>query len=64
MREWVPTKRGRSRGKIAKDKYPALNDEDQEAIRQQAVAAINFVQAGKQAAAAIAAGDEEAKIRP
>jgi hypothetical protein len=48
-------------GKIVKDKYPALTDEDQEAIRQQAVAAINFVQAGKQAAAAaIAAGEAEA----
>jgi hypothetical protein len=49
-------------GKIVKDKYPMLTEEDQEAIRQQAVAAINFVQAGKQAAAAaIAAGESEAK---
>jgi superfamily II DNA or RNA helicase len=49
-------------GKIVKDKYPMLTEEDQEAIRQQAVAAINFVQAGKQAAAAaIAVGESEAK---
>jgi hypothetical protein len=46
-------------GKIIKDKYPTLADEDQEAIRQQAVAAINFVQAGKKAlTAAIEAGEE------
>jgi superfamily II DNA or RNA helicase len=48
-------------GKIVKDKYPALTDEDQEAIRQQAVAAINFVQAGRKALAdAIEAGESEA----
>lgn len=35
-------------GKIIKEKYPALTDEDQEAIRQQAVAAINLVQRGKE----------------
>jgi hypothetical protein len=51
-------------GKIVKDKYPTLTDEDQEAVRQQAVAAINFVQAGKQAAAAaIAEGEPEEKNR-
>lgn len=38
-------------GKIIKEKYPALADEDQEAIRQQAIAAINFVQKGKEAVA-------------
>jgi hypothetical protein len=49
-------------GKIVKDKYPTLTDEDQEAIRQQAVAAINFVQAGKKALAdAIEAGDMDSK---
>ena len=36
-------------GKIIKEKYPTLTDDDREAIRQQAIAAINFVQAGKQA---------------
>lgn len=35
-------------GKIIREKYPALDDEDQEAIRQQAIAAINFVQKGKE----------------
>lgn len=46
-------------GKIIKEKYPTLSDEDQEAIRQQAVAAINFVQAGKKALNdAIEAGEE------
>ena len=49
-------------GKIVKDKYPTLTDEDQEAIRQQAVAAINFVQAGRKALTdAIEAGESEAK---
>jgi superfamily II DNA or RNA helicase len=38
-------------GKIVREKYPALTDEDQEAIRQQAIAAINFVQKGKEAIA-------------
>jgi superfamily II DNA or RNA helicase len=46
-------------GKIVKEKYPTLSEEDQEAVRQQAVAAMNFVQAGKQALfEAIAAGEE------
>ncbi|MEZ6235087.1 MAG: DEAD/DEAH box helicase [Phycisphaerales bacterium] len=36
-------------GKIIREKYPTLTEEDQEAVRQQAVAAINFVQVGKQA---------------
>jgi superfamily II DNA or RNA helicase len=49
-------------GKIVKDKYPTLTDEDQEAIRQQAVAAINFVQAGKKALVdAIEAGEADSK---
>ncbi len=36
-------------GKIIKEKYPELDDEDQEAVRQHAVAAINFVQQAKKA---------------
>lgn len=49
-------------GKIVKDRYPKLSEEDQEAVRQQAVAAINFVQAGKKALAdAIEAGEEVSK---
>ncbi len=35
-------------GKIIKDKYPELNDEDQEAVRQHAVAALNLTQKAKQ----------------
>lgn len=34
-------------GKIIKDKYPDLDDEDQEAVRQHAIAAINITQKGK-----------------
>lgn len=36
-------------GKIIKDKYPNLDEEDQEAVRQHAIAAINLVQQAKQA---------------
>ena len=36
-------------GKIIKDKYPELNDEDQEAVRQHAIAALNLTQQAKQA---------------
>ncbi len=35
-------------GKIIKDKYPELTDEDQEAVRQHAVAALNLTQQAKQ----------------
>ncbi|HEX7004975.1 MAG TPA: hypothetical protein VF168_12390, partial [Trueperaceae bacterium] len=35
-------------GKIVKDKYPELDDEDQEAVRQRAVAALAITQAAKQ----------------
>ena len=34
-------------GKIVKDKYPDLSEEDQEAIRQHAVAALNLTQQAK-----------------
>ncbi len=36
-------------GKIIKDKYPELNEEDQEAVRQHAVAALNLTQQAKRA---------------
>ena len=36
-------------GKIIKEKYPELDDEDQEAVRQHAIAALNFVQQAKKA---------------
>lgn len=35
-------------GKIIKDKYPELDDEDQEAVRQHAIAALNITQQAKQ----------------
>ena len=35
-------------GKIIKDRYPELDEEDQEAVRQHAIAAINLVQQAKQ----------------
>jgi len=35
-------------GKIIKDKYPELDEEDQEAVRQHAVAALNITQQAKQ----------------
>jgi superfamily II DNA or RNA helicase len=37
-------------GKIIKEKYPDLDEDDQEAVRQHAVAAINLVQQAKQLA--------------
>ena len=36
-------------GKIVKDRYPELSEEDQEAVRQHAVAALNLTQTGKEA---------------
>lgn len=41
-------------GKIIKDKYPELDEEDQEAVRQHAVAALNLTQQAKK----IARGDD------
>jgi hypothetical protein len=37
-------------GKIIKDKYPELDEEDQEAVRQHAIAAINLTQQAKKVA--------------
>lgn len=42
-------------GKIIKDKYPELDEEDQEAVRQHAIAALNLTQQAKQ----IALGDDQ-----
>ncbi|MEO1255374.1 MAG: DEAD/DEAH box helicase, partial [Bacteroidota bacterium] len=36
-------------GKIIKDKYPELSEEDQEAVRQHAIAALNLTQKAKEA---------------
>ena len=44
-------------GKIIKDKYPELNGEDQEAVRQHAVAALNLTQQAKQAILGETGGD-------
>ena len=44
-------------GKIVKDKYPQLDDHDQEAVRQHAVAALNLTQKAKELA--LAGGDSE-----
>jgi len=46
-------------GKIIKDKYPELDEEDQEAIRQHAVAALNLTQQAEQLALGGAKGDEK-----
>ncbi len=45
-------------GKIVKDKYPELTDEDQEAVRQHAVAALNLTQRAKQLILGGAEGDQ------
>jgi superfamily II DNA or RNA helicase len=37
-------------GKIVKDKFPELNEEDQEAVRQHAIAALNLTQKAKEVA--------------
>ncbi len=42
-------------GKIIKERYPALDAQDQEAVRQHAIAALNFVQQAKQAETELAA---------
>jgi superfamily II DNA or RNA helicase len=46
-------------GKIIKDKYPELDEEDQEAVRQHAVAALNLTQQAKQVALGGGGGDTE-----
>ena len=47
-------------GKIIKDKYPHLDDEDQEAIRQHAVAALNLTQKAKEVASGSGLMEEKA----
>jgi len=44
-------------GKIVKDRYPDLSDEDQEAIRQHAIAALNITQHAKKLSSTGEAGD-------
>jgi len=45
-------------GKIIKEKFPNLDDEDQEAVRQHAIAALNLVQQAKKEAGEGANGEE------
>jgi len=47
-------------GKIVKDRYPELTEEDQEAVRQHAVAALNITQQAKHIVLRGAPGDKEA----
>jgi hypothetical protein len=47
-------------GKIIKDKYPELDEEDQEAVRQHAVAALNLTQQAKQLAIEGSASEQSA----
>jgi len=47
-------------GKIIKDKYPELDDEDQEAVRQHAIAALNLTQKAKEMTLGGGNGEEKA----
>lgn len=47
-------------GKIIKDKYPELDEEDQEAVRQHAIAAINLTQQAKKVALGDGGGEPSA----
>ncbi len=49
-------------GKIIKDKYPELDDEDREAVRQYAVAALNLTQKAKEAVLGDALGIGEPSV--
>jgi superfamily II DNA or RNA helicase len=49
-----------SMGKIIKDRYPELDEDDQEAVRQHAIAALNLTQQAKQALLETIGGDEDA----
>lgn len=59
--ELVPEELTQARmGKIVKARYPELSDEDQEAVRQRAVAALNLTQQAKALSAGSAADEERA----
>ena len=49
-------------GKIIKDKYPELDEEDQEAVRQHAIAALNITQQAKQYALSGNGGGAEPSV--
>lgn len=48
-----------SMGKIIKDRYPELDEDDQEAVRQHAIAALNMTQQAKQALLETIGSDED-----
>ena len=59
--ELVPEELTQARmGKIIKDKYPELNVEDQEAVRQHAIAALNLTQKAKEVTAGAGLSEEGA----
>lgn len=45
-------------GKIIRDRYPELDDEDQEAVRQHAISALNLVQKAKESLLSTSGGTE------
>lgn len=47
-------------GKIVKDKYPELDEEDQEAVRQHAIATLNLTQKAKEIMAGETSSDQDA----
>ena len=47
-------------GKIIKDKYPELDEEDQEAVRQHAIAALNITQQAKERA--VGSGEDTGQV--
>jgi superfamily II DNA or RNA helicase len=47
-------------GKIVRDRFPELDDEDREAVRQHAIAALNLVQKAKEVAASAGGGEDAA----
>ena len=51
-------------GKIVKEKFPGLDEEDQEAVRQHAIAALNLVQAAKKELLGGASADGSAAVSP
>ncbi len=57
-KELVPEELTQDRmGKIVKARFPTLDAEDQEAVRQHAVAALNLTQKAKEITSGVAAGD-------
>ncbi len=49
-------------GKIVKDKFPELDDDDQEAVRQHAIAALNLTQKAKEVASGGPVGGDEQTV--